>query len=51
LSLTTHILPPLSSGYFKPCELFASVLYIAKKPKINSGLWGPWSIWITALIG
>jgi len=38
LSLTVETSLPLSLGYFKPWQLFASILYIAKKPKIDSGL-------------
>jgi len=38
LYLTIETLPPLSLGYFKPWQLFANILHIAKKTKIDSGL-------------
>jgi len=36
LPLTIEASPPISSGYFKPWQLFARVFHIAKK--INLGL-------------
>jgi len=42
LSLTIETPPLPSSGYNRLWQLFACILHIAKKPKINSGLPRAW---------